>query len=101
MKGKGETIYTFLFYGIIAVLVIWFVFFRNNPGGSLGSVPASETPIPTVDFVTYTPIPTYTYRYCQGYGYWYCWNSGNPAPHHVGHPVYGDHLCTYQELGCQ
>lgn len=30
--------------------------------------------------------------------YWYCWNSGNPSPHHLGYPVYGDHYCTYQEL---
>jgi len=31
--------------------------------------------------------------------YWYCWDTGNPTPHHLGHPVYGDHLCTDQELG--
>jgi hypothetical protein len=31
--------------------------------------------------------------------YWYCWN--NPAgggPHHLGHPVSGDHICSDEEL---
>lgn len=31
--------------------------------------------------------------------YWYCWDSGNPSPHHLGHHVYGDHLCSESELG--
>jgi hypothetical protein len=31
-------------------------------------------------------------------GYWYCWDSGDPKPHHLGHPVSGDHLCTDREL---
>lgn len=35
----------------------------------------------------------------SGQGYWYCWDSGSPDPHHLGHPVTGDHLCTTQELG--
>lgn len=30
--------------------------------------------------------------------YWYCWDSGNPDPHHLGHPVSGDHLCSQGEL---
>jgi hypothetical protein len=98
MKGQGETIYAFLFYGTIAILIIYFLFFRNNQSGG---VTPTDIPSPTADIVNYTPIPTSTYRYCQGYGYLYCWNTGNLSPHHLGHPVYGDHLCTYQELGCQ
>lgn len=31
--------------------------------------------------------------------YWYCWDSGTPRPHHLGHHVAGDHLCTDAELG--
>lgn len=30
--------------------------------------------------------------------YYYCWDSGNLEPHHVGHPISGDHLCNDQEL---
>jgi hypothetical protein len=30
--------------------------------------------------------------------YWYCWDDGHGEPHHLGHPVTGDHLCTDQEL---
>lgn len=30
--------------------------------------------------------------------YWYCWDTGAPDPHHLGHVVSGDHLCTSQEL---
>jgi hypothetical protein len=33
-----------------------------------------------------------------GQTYWYCWDSGAPAPHHLGHPVAGDHYCTAEEL---
>jgi hypothetical protein len=31
-------------------------------------------------------------------GYWYCWDSGDPKPHHFGHQVSGDHLCTDREV---
>ncbi len=31
-------------------------------------------------------------------GYWYCWDSGALAPHHFGHRVPHDHLCTWGEL---
>lgn len=30
--------------------------------------------------------------------YWYCWDTGDPSPHHIGHPVSGDHLCSDSEL---
>ncbi|HEY5267943.1 MAG TPA: CAP domain-containing protein [Candidatus Saccharimonadales bacterium] len=30
--------------------------------------------------------------------YWYCWDTGNPSPHHLGYRVSGDHYCTNQEL---
>ncbi len=36
-----------------------------------------------------------------GYGsssYWYCWDNGVPAPHHLGHPVKDDHLCTQEDV---
>jgi hypothetical protein len=33
-----------------------------------------------------------------GQTYWYCWDAGNPDPHHLGHPVSGDHYCSEQEL---
>jgi hypothetical protein len=32
------------------------------------------------------------------YGYWYCWDVGDPHPHHLGVRVTGDHLCTDVEL---
>lgn len=30
--------------------------------------------------------------------YWYCWDTGDPDPHHLGYPVNNDHLCTDGEL---
>lgn len=30
--------------------------------------------------------------------FWYCWDSGAPRPHRLGHPVSGDHKCTWGEL---
>ncbi|MER6680714.1 hypothetical protein [Streptomyces olivaceoviridis] len=30
--------------------------------------------------------------------YWYCWDAGLKNPHHLGHRVTGDHLCTWGEL---
>lgn len=41
-------------------------------------------------FVDRTHAPSQTY--------WYCWDYGDPDPHHIGHPVEGDHLCTPDEL---
>jgi hypothetical protein len=35
--------------------------------------------------------------------YWYCWDEGDPMPHHLGYHVSGDHLCDDSELsdaGC-
>ena len=31
-------------------------------------------------------------------GYWYCWDKGDPAPHHLGKRVAGDHKCSQAEL---
>jgi hypothetical protein len=31
--------------------------------------------------------------------YWYCWDTGDPSPHHLGYPVAGDHYCSNAELG--
>lgn len=30
--------------------------------------------------------------------YWYCWDQGDPSPHHLGHHVAGDHYCSSGEL---
>jgi hypothetical protein len=30
--------------------------------------------------------------------YWYCWDSGKPRPHHLGHWVSNDHFCSDEEL---
>jgi hypothetical protein len=30
--------------------------------------------------------------------YWYCWDHGAKAPHHLGHHVAGDHVCANGEL---
>jgi hypothetical protein len=30
--------------------------------------------------------------------YWYCWDQGDKAPHHLGHYVDGDHVCSDDEL---
>jgi hypothetical protein len=35
---------------------------------------------------------------CNRNHYWYCWDTGSPAPHHAGHPIVGDHLCSDSEL---
>ena len=30
--------------------------------------------------------------------YWYCWDEGAKKPHHLGHHVSGDHVCSDDEL---
>ena len=30
--------------------------------------------------------------------YWFCWDLGSPAPHHLGHDSSGDHACSDSEL---
>lgn len=30
--------------------------------------------------------------------YYYCWDTGAPAPHHLGYRASGDHYCTNGEL---
>lgn len=30
--------------------------------------------------------------------YWYCWDTGAASPHHAGHPVSNDHVCSDGEL---
>jgi hypothetical protein len=35
---------------------------------------------------------------CGGQSYWYCWDTGDPQPHHLGHHVSGDHYCSQAEL---
>jgi hypothetical protein len=34
----------------------------------------------------------------RDYAYWYCWNTGEPRPHHLGHRSVGDHVCSEEEL---
>jgi hypothetical protein len=29
--------------------------------------------------------------------YWYCWDEGAKDPHHLGHYVEGDHVCSDEE----
>src|SRR5579859_1559564 len=37
----------------------------------------------------------------QTQSYLYCWDTGDPRPHHFGHRVAGDHLCSDEELKTQ
>ncbi|MET9899809.1 hypothetical protein [Streptomyces sp. NPDC006446] len=61
------------------------------------STPHHPKPTPSV---TYTPFvidnPALSDEEIEGY--WYCWNSGDPQPHHLDHWVPNDHLCTWGEL---
>lgn len=34
----------------------------------------------------------------RDYAYWYCWDRGEPRPHHLGHRSVGDHVCSEEEL---
>jgi hypothetical protein len=55
------------------------------------TVPSPATPTqPVTPPTTPTPAPVNTY--------YYCWDSGNPSPHHLGYHVSGDHICSNQEL---
>jgi hypothetical protein len=47
---------------------------------------------------TTTTTDTSSNRDVVTQSYWYCYDSGDPAPHHLGHYVSGDHYCTDQEL---
>lgn len=60
---------------------------NSSSSGTPSQVQSSTLP----DTSTYQSTPRYQY-------YWYCWNSGNSSPHHLGYHVSGDHLCSYQEL---
>lgn len=51
-----------------------------------GSFPASPSPEPSPPSLVGTS------------GYWYCWDAGPALPHQLGHPVAGDHFCTFAEL---
>jgi hypothetical protein len=44
------------------------------------------------------PAPSPSHLSNDDYGYWYCWDAGDPRPHHLGARVSGDHLCTDVEL---
>lgn len=57
--------------------------------GALGRIGGASTPVPSA---TASPLSNSTY------GYWYCWDVGDPRPHHLGGFVGGDHLCTDTEL---
>lgn len=45
-----------------------------------------------------TPRPTVSHLSNRDYGYWFCWDTGSPRPHHLGAGVQGDHLCSESEL---
>ncbi|MEU6416043.1 hypothetical protein [Streptomyces spiralis] len=53
----------------------------------------TATPTPTVHVIDNPALPDDEIQ-----GYWYCWNSGDPGPHHLDHWVPNDHLCTWGEL---
>jgi hypothetical protein len=68
---------------------------------------------PPADGQPTTAPPTTTDRFANGIphilddpneaatsveGYWYCWNNGPLMPHHLGHRMPNDHLCTWGEL---
>lgn len=44
------------------------------------------------------PRPAVSHLSNRDYAYWYCWNRGNPRPHHLGAAVQGDHVCSEEEL---
>lgn len=44
------------------------------------------------------PTPAVSHLSNRGYGYWFCWNRGEPEPHHLGHRSQLDHLCSEDEL---
>ena len=39
------------------------------------------------------------WQHFQQQSYWYCYDTGAPSPHHLGHVISGDHLCSSAELG--
>jgi hypothetical protein len=45
-----------------------------------------------------TPQPTPTTSRLSNRDYGYCWDVGDPHPHHLGAYVSGDHLCAAAEL---
>ena len=59
-------------------------------GPGYGRATAEPTPR-----VTYgPPAPTNSSQQT----YWYCWDVGDPDPHHLGYWVEGDHFCSADEL---
>lgn len=73
---------------------------------SLFATDSSSAPAatPTVADATDTPgpLPSITNNPAapddEVEGYWYCWNTGTLGPHHLGHRIPTDHLCTWGEL---
>lgn len=87
---KNDNLIGFLVYGIIIFgVIIYLAFYQQKP---------------TIQNTYYVPtaIPTiYNCNTVHQY-YLYCWDNGDPSPHHLGYRVYGDHFCTDRELGkCQ
>lgn len=44
------------------------------------------------------PKPSVSYLSNRDYAYWFCWNTGAPRPHHLGHRSTSDHVCSEDEL---
>ena len=64
--------------------------------GPVGVVRPSTT---TVELLALVVSGCYESSGSYGSSYWFCWD--NPAeggPHHLGHPVSGDHPCSEEEL---
>lgn len=74
---------------IIAALVVAAGLLVGGCGTAATSAPSNDR---SVDATTADSSDQVTQDY------WYCWDDGDPAPHHLGYPVDGDHLCTDGEL---
>lgn len=88
----------FLVFGAAVVEVVfgngrWF---GESPGPVVGNTPAATPdsgPDPTSSLIDDPNQPDDEVE-----GYWYCWNTGPLNPHHLGHRIPTDHLCTWGEL---
>ena len=86
-----DTLFKWVFGIIIAFFVLLII-------AGLVQKSKDSTVVDTNPVMYYVPSPTpYIDNRVTQY-YWYCWDNGDPQPHHFGHYVYGDHLCTNGEL---
>lgn len=91
---------TIIFIIFISIIVI----FAGYLTGTYFGYSTDSKPIPSIsslptDIPSDTPIPTIDTEDTVTQSWYYCWDYGDPQPHHYGYPVSGDHLCTNRELG--